>query len=316
MTTDEFANLPASEGLAFISDPEGNGYSVAYIGTCTDSVVVIPSEYKGSPVTSIGDSAFKDCSSITGVVIPDSVTSIGEGAFYECGSLASVAIGNSVTSIGEGAFYSCDNLTSVHINDIAAWCGISFGSRSANPLCHAHNLYVNGELLTNLVIPDGVTSIGQYCFYECQSIKEVTIPGSVTSIGGSCFGGGTSIESVYISDIAAWCNIDFGEYSPLYGANLYVQNELITELVIPEGVASIKRYAFSGCKSIVTVKIPNSVKEIGEFAFYRCSRLNKAYFANTNGWKYVLWGSYRDADISDPSVAAERMVNGNSLVKE
>ena len=116
-----------------------------------------------------------------------SVTSIGNYAFYYCRSLTSVTIPNSVTSIGVGAFTGCSSLTSVHITDLAAWCGISFAG--PNPLYYAHHLFVNGEEITDLVIPDGVTSIGDKAFSECSSLTSVTIPNSVTSIGSYAFEG-------------------------------------------------------------------------------------------------------------------------------
>ena len=138
-------------------------------------------------VTSIGEEAFSNCDSLTSVTIGNGVTSIGAYAFYDCSSLTSVTIGDGVTSIEESAFEDCSGLTSVYVTDIAAWCAIDFGSYNANPLSYAHNLYLNGELVTDLVIPDGVASIGIDAFYGCTSLTSITIPNSVTSIGAWAF---------------------------------------------------------------------------------------------------------------------------------
>ena len=182
-------------------------------------------------VTSIGGGAFRDCASLTSVTIPDSVTSIGERAFRGCDSLTSVTIGNGVTSIGRGAFSGCttlafvaipDSVTSigdyaflgcrsleaVHITDIGKWAAIDFGSSTANPLNNVAELYLNGELVTDLVIPDGVTSIGDYAFEDCTSLTSVTIPNSVTSIGENVFAFCFSLRHItYLGTVEQWCEL-------------------------------------------------------------------------------------------------------------
>ena len=131
----------------------------------TSGDLVIPSTVNGYTVTNIASNAFKDCS-----------------------GLASVTIPSSITSIGSYAFRGCSGLKKVIVPDLAAWCSISFSNYSSNPLYYAHRLYSDEYTkITNLVIPEGVTSIGDYSFYYCTSLTSVTIGESVTSIGTNAF---------------------------------------------------------------------------------------------------------------------------------
>ena len=196
-----------------------------------------------SEVTAIEREAFKNKTTLTYIVWPNSVTSIGYHAFYNCSGLTSVTIGNCVTSIGKWAFDGCSGLTSVHISDIVAWCNIEFDGSYSNPLFYAQHLYLNGDEVKDLVIPNSVTSIGGYAFRGCSGLTSVTIPNSVTSIGGSAFSGCSGLTSV----------------------------------TIPNSVTSIGERAFYECYGLTSVTIGNSVESIRGSAFYECSKLRDVY---------------------------------------
>ncbi len=169
-------------------------------GTLIEGDITIPNTVK-----ILGDNTFCNYQRLTSVVIPDSVTSIRANAFRDCSCLTSVTIGNSVTSIGGYAFSGCVSLTSVnYLGTIEDWCEITFSNLYSNPLNYANNLYLNGELLTELVIPDNVTAIKDYAFYYCRSLTSVTIGNSVTSIGDSAFYNCFSLTSISFEDTTTW----------------------------------------------------------------------------------------------------------------
>jgi hypothetical protein len=121
--------------------------------------------------------------------------------FQGCTSLESITIPNSVTSIGERAFEDCSLLTNVHISDLEAWCNCQYDDFASNPFAYSSggNLYLNGEKVTELVIPDTVSIIRSYAFSKCSSLTSVTIPNSVTSIGEYAFNACGLLTSVNIS---------------------------------------------------------------------------------------------------------------------
>ena len=146
-------------------------------------------------VTSIGDNAFYNCSGLTGITIPDTVTSIGTNAFYGCSSLTSITIPNGVTSIGNSAFYGCSSLTTITVetanSNYSAENGVLY-NKSKTKLIQ----YPSSKTDTTFTIPNGVTSIEAYAFYNCNSLTSITIPNSVTSIGSTVFSSCKNLASV------------------------------------------------------------------------------------------------------------------------
>ncbi len=288
---------------------EHSAYYVNGIGTCTDTDITILSEIRGKPVISIANGAFKNCSSLTSITIPDSierigneafsgcrsltgvtmlngVTSIGSRAFFECVSLKSITIPSSVVSIAGDAFYDCNTLSEVYITDIAAWCNIDFsGDVSSNPLLYASNLYLNDELITELTVPDGVTNIGIFAFCGYSSLTSITIPDSVTSIGDDAF-----------SDCSALKIVTFGENSRLVsiGSEAFKNCSALTDIIIPDSVTSIGGYAFYNCSALTDIIIPDSVTSIGYHAFSNCSALKTAAFGGNSRLANVSSGMFAD----------------------
>ena len=241
-----------------------------YYNICSASDLTVAVTYKGSSYNEFTDEYSGD------VIIPETVIykskvlkviGIGYRAFESCPSLTSVVIGNNVTSIGNRAFEGCLGLKSVNIKDIAAWCEIDFEYKagvniwySTNPLYYAHNLFLNGEKVTELVIPNSVTCIREATFYHCSSLTSVKIPNNVTSIESCAFAGCSGLTSVKI----------------------------------PNSVTSIGGSAFENCSSLTSIEIPNSVTSIGEGAFSGCSSLKKVEFNCP-----IVQGWFQESSIED-----------------
>lgn len=233
------------------------------------------------------------------VSIKDGTTVIAEYAFDKCKSINELAIPASVKYVGADAFVN-SAIPSVSITDLKAWCEIDFDGfgYGSNPICGIKNFYLNGELVENLVTPEGITELKDYAFYGYEGLKALKVSDGVTRIGYNTFSFIDSLESIdipasvnvidgsfeecknlkkiNISDIGAWCKVEFGDqYSnPLYDMhNLYLNNKLITDLVIPEGTKIINDDVFAGCSNIKSVTIPESVTEIRDCTFTECTNM-------------------------------------------
>ena len=268
------------------------------ITDCDDSVteVDIPSEINGCSVTRIGDSAFANCTQLTEVTIP--VT---------------------VINMDVSAFAGCDNLDIVNIESIEAWLNISFEpclisdqapdnyySCYSNPLSCGAKLYLKNELVEILDIPDSITRVNDYAFYNFKGLKEVILGDNIKSIGESAFSACSDLENISLCDslsfvdkfafygcplkkvniesIESWLKIEYrGEGNTGYpecshplivsDAELLLNNQPIVELVIPEGITSIGTNSFKGCSSLTQVTFHDSVSYIGSFAFCGCDNL-------------------------------------------
>ena len=213
----------------------------------------------GENVRKIGGSAFEGSECLKEVKIPDSVTSIGDYAFNNCNSLTSITIPNSITYIGGAAFSNCRSLPVIN--------GIRYADTFLVEV-------VDDSISLN--IKDGTRFIGEKAFLDCRILKNITIPKSVIMIGSSAFFYIPSIN-VHISDLSAWCKIEFlgKEANPIHneGAKLLLNGAELKDITIPSDVSLIGRYAFYNCRSLTSVTISDSVTSIGESAFESCDNV-------------------------------------------
>lgn len=217
-------------------------------------------------VTSLG-SLFKNNTTITSFNELQFFIGLGgvsANAFNGCSSLSSIGIPSSVSAVGENAFKGCTALASAYYaGDVAGWCGIQFNNEYSNPLAFANLLYINNELVRNLVIPNTVTSIGNYAFYNYKTLLSIQLPNGLTSIGDYSF--------YYCNGINGSLTLpnslnDIGNYA------FYHCDGIIGYLTLPGSLESIGRYAFANCSGFIgDLVFPESLAIIGEFAFYYCN---------------------------------------------
>ena len=224
-------------------------------------------------VTTIGDSAFKNCTNLTSITIPDSVTTIGGGAFENCTNLTSITIPDSVTTIRSGAFENCANLTSITIPD-----SVTVISYSA---------FENCTNLVSVTIPAGAKEIDDCAFRDCTSLTSISIPDNVSSIGNGAFENCTSLSTIHIPEniekigsgvfdnTEFYNNVNNWENGALYLGSIIVKvsNDISGNYCIKSGTVVIAYNAFKNCENLATVDIPSGVKTIGDFAFDGCSNL-------------------------------------------
>ena len=228
-------------------------------------------------VTTIGNYAFWNCSNLQNATIGESVSKINENAFTECTTLKSINLPTSLVAISNNAFRNCYNLTDIIIPNSVTYIGMY--------------AFYNCRSLTEICIPNSLENIISYTFSGCINLTKISIPQSITKIYAEAFYNCYNLSSFNIDNIESWCNIYFLNYTsnPLfYAENLYVNDVLVTDLIIPESVTSISDYAFQNCKSITAVTISKNVTYIGNHAFYGCENLSKVTFKKVSGWSYYL----------------------------
>ena len=248
-----------------------NGKSVTSIGNCAFRYctslksITIPNS-----VMEIGSSAFSGCSSLTSITILNSVTEIGVYAFKGCTSLTSITIPNSVTNIGDSTFWGCSSLTAIYVavdnKNYTSVNGVLFNKDKTALIC-----YPAGKTDKSYNITNSVTSIGDYAFNGCSSLTSVTIPNSVTEIGGSAFVGCASLKSITMPNSVT-----------SIGDMAFYKCSSLTSITIPDSVTSIGSSAFSDCSKLRSITIPNSVTSIGAWAFNGCTGLTAINVAMEN----------------------------------
>ncbi|MDE6341950.1 MAG: leucine-rich repeat domain-containing protein [Muribaculaceae bacterium] len=254
------------------------------------------------------------------VVIPSSiiysgvtytVDEIGYSAFQDCPGLTSITIPPTIKEINSSAFRNDTNLKAVYISDLKAWCEIQFGRSSyTNPLEYAHDLYLDGKLITDLVVPEGVTEIGYMQFYR-GSMKSVSLPEGVTAIRHAAFGNCTDLKQISLpssleviegSVFSGCSSLEYAAIPPKVKTleeSVFYHCSSLTGVELPETLTEIKKWAFIECTSLSDFKLPRDLKVVRGNVFYSCHALPQlslpneidsiygSAFYNSTGWKTI-----------------------------
>lgn len=267
-------------------------------------------------IESIGASAFYSCDALESVTIGNGVKTIGSDAFYNCKSMKSITMGNSITSIGSGAFEGCSALNAVYISDLTAWCAIKFDTYPANPLHLAHNLYLNGELITDLVIPNDVYSVKNSAFFGGTCFTSLTFHENFYNIGWYSFEGCSNLQAILFYR-ATPPEFGFRSFDEVDRATtiLYVQEGSVEKFKNAEGWNEFENIevlpAFSGtCGDNLTWDLTDNVLTIsGE------GKMNNYSYLSAAPWN-LYRGSVYSIDIAEGVTSIGKYAfNGCSNVK-
>ena len=227
----------------------------------------LPSVSFPASLTRIPDYAFQSCTKLASITLPEGVVSVGRYAFANCTGMKTVTLPTTLSSCGEYAFSGDTVITAVNISDLAAWCGIVFGNAEANPAYYAHALTLGGEVIHDLVVPDGLQKLNAWCFSDNYALTSVTVPEGIPAIPRSAFNRCAGITNAVLPESVA--NIGMYAFQACNG---------LTDIDLPAAVTNIADYAFQTCTNLVSVPMPASLATIGNYAFAGCASIEALTF--------------------------------------
>ena len=257
-------------------------------------------EYDGTD----GITPFSGSQKLTSVVIGDHVTSIGDNFFNGCAGMQSLSVGAGLQSIGENAFLGCTGLQRVELKNLSAWCRFSFGSEEQNPLYYAKNLYMDGNLVTDLTLPSSVRSIPAYAFYGCEKIASVTIPSGVSTIGIWAFRGCTALKNLTLED-GGTLTLEYNGFS-----HRPFQENPIETLYLGRAVA--KQCFVDDLASLKKLTVGNNITGFEEEYFENCKSLQEVHISNLSAWCRI---NFEDS-LSNPLSRAHKLYMDGSLLTD
>ena len=257
-------------------------------------------EYDGTD----GITPFSGSQKLTSVVIGDHVTSIGDNFFNGCAGMQSLSVGAGLQSIGENAFLGCTGLQRVELKNLSAWFGFNFSSEEQNPLYYAKNLYMDGNLVTDLTVPSGVKSIPAYAFYGCEKIASVTIPSDVQTIGIWAFKGCTALKNLTLED-GGTLTLDYD----IFG-NRPFEDVPVETLYLGRSVG--KQNFVDDLASLKKLTVGNNITEFEKKYFENCKGLQEVHISDLSVWCRI---NFEDS-LSNPLARAHKLYMDGRLLAD
>lgn len=248
---EEIQDLVIPEGVSHVKD-------FAFYSCQELRTVTFPNSLR-----TIGSHAFEGSSCQGKVTLPDNLILLGNYAFSDCSGITSVSFGKGLTSLADNVFQNCSGITSVQIPDLESWCNLEYRltENYHGGFLRNKHLFMNGEEVTDIVIPSGITAIADYAFADYNYIKSVVVSNDVQTIGKNAFNHCSALQSVTL-----------GKKVASIGGGAFVGSS-ITEVTLPDNIISIGNSVFSGCRQLKTVTISNSLDTIPAYTFKHCVSL-------------------------------------------
>ena len=302
--------------------------------------VVIPTEYRGHPVTVIGWDSFHSCQILRSVTIPDGITGIDSNTFFDCNNLETVHLPKSMQSFFGGCFASCNSLKEVTVDPDNPWfCSIDgvVYTKDQKELV----FYPPGKPDTEFAIPEGCLVIGRYAFAYCKNLKKIVIPSTVNDISYESLLFNKGLEGVVVDESnQTFASIDGNLYSKdgkkflrlcvstenmsitipegvveIVDYAAYACHQLI-DINLPRSLTSIGKYSFLDCDNLTNITIPENVALIGSYAFLRCDKMTSVVFEQATGWSVVSQGgkltpptNLNISKLDSPTTSAEYLLD-------
>lgn len=264
--------------------------------------------------------AFQGCTSLTSITIPASLE-LMSSAFRDCINLESITFLGGGINFSTNCFVNCQKLKAVHVQSNTDWASMIFSHAEANPFLYGAKLYIDGEFVTDfefpsdttvinsylfanysylesVTIPEGVEAIHMGAFMKCNQISEIALPSTLNNIEHSTFSSCASLKTIYLPSLDWWLKLKQHSTDLFENAEtVYVDGNITTQIVIPDGTERIESYTFYQCDFLTDIHIPVSVRYLGTYSFCYCGDINIHYGASTKEFKYLdqnshYWNEY------------------------